>query len=304
MTDVAQSILDKLRAKARSSGKNLQLLQQLFCQEEFLRRLQHSLYRENFVLKGGLLIYSISGFHGRPTQDIDFLLKNFSNSEESVEHVLQKIISTNSETSIVDFEISRLMPIAEHREYNGIRVKLLARIKNTRTPFDVDIGVGDVIIPKPEIRNIPTQLEGFEIPSIYVYSLESTIAEKFDAIISRLELTSRMKDYYDIYYLATTFPFDGRKLQDAIFETLQNRGTSYDAGTILEVGRFAENPDMLAKWAHFTKTTFKISIDFKNVIDVIMKFVEPAFNAIIHETELQKEWNPELQSYESYKPSD
>lgn len=92
-----------------------------------------------------------------------------------------------------------------------------------------------------------TQLDGFESPSIYVYSLESTIAEKFDAIISRLELTSRMKDYFDIYQLATTYRFDGRKLQEAVFATLQNRGTSYDAATFERVGAFSQDLDMLTK---------------------------------------------------------
>jgi len=248
MADIAQSILNRLKMKARSSGKDYQLLLQLFCQEEFLRRLECSDYKQNLILKGGLLLYCISGFQGRPTQDIDFLLKNLSNTEDSIFKVLENIISTDAEDSVVNFELLRLEPIAEHRKYNGIRAKLLARIKNTRTPFDVDMGVGDVIIPKPEIKTIPTQLDGFDSPSIYVYSLESTIAEKLDAIISRLELTSRMKDYFDIYYLAITYPFDGRKLQEAIFETFQNRGTSYDATTLLEVSRFSEDPEMLTKW--------------------------------------------------------
>jgi predicted nucleotidyltransferase component of viral defense system len=223
MADKAQSILDKLKTKARSKGIDYQFLLQLFCQEEFLRKLSRSDYKQNFILKGGLFLYYISGFQSRPTMDIDFLLKNLSNSENSIFKIIENIISTNDEDSIVNFELLQLEPIAEHREYNGMRAKLIARIKNTRTPFVIDIGVGDIVVPKPEVKILPTQLDGFESPSIYVYSLESTIAEKFDAIISRLELTSRMKDYFDIYYLAVTYLFDGRKLQESIFETLQNR---------------------------------------------------------------------------------
>jgi predicted nucleotidyltransferase component of viral defense system len=301
MADIAQSILDKLKIKARSTGKDYQLLLQLFCQEEFLRRLSRSEYRQNLILKGGLFLYCISGFQSRPTMDIDFLLRNLSNTEDSILKVIENVISTDTGSSIVNFEFLRLEPIAEHREYNGIRAKLVARIKNTRTPFDVDMGVGDIVVPKPEVKTLPTQLDGFESPSIYVYSLESTIAEKFDAIISRLELTSRMKDYFDIYYLAITYPFDGRKLQEAIFETLQKRGTPYDTSTLLEVGKFSEAPEMLAKWRHFVKTTLKASVDFKEVIDVIVKFVGPAFDAIIHESELLKGWKPEALGYEPYK---
>jgi len=90
----------------------------------------------------------------------------------------------------------------------------------------VDIGVGDIVLPKPKKRIIKPQLEGFEAPCIYTYSLESTIAEKLDAILQRFELTGRMKDFYDIYYLALTFDFEGEKLSSAISETLKNRKTN------------------------------------------------------------------------------
>jgi len=178
MPDIAQSILDRLKIKARSLGKDYQLLLQLFCQEEFLRKLECSNYSQNLILKGGLFLYYISCFQSRPTQDIDFLLKNLPNSEESILKVLENIFSINAASSVVNFELLCLEPIAEHRKYNGVRAKLLARIKNIRIPFDVDIGVGDIIIPKPEIKTLPTQLDGFESPKIFVYSLESTIAEK------------------------------------------------------------------------------------------------------------------------------
>ena len=81
---------------------------------------------------------------------------------------------------------------------------VIGKIKNTRTPFSIDFGIGDIVVPKPEKRKIPTQLDGFTQPEISTYSLESTIAEKFDAIITRFEFTSLMKDFYDIYYIACT----------------------------------------------------------------------------------------------------
>ena len=229
------------------------------------------------------------------------LIKNLSNTEASIYEVLHSIFSKDEDSSFIRFELRRLEPIAEHRDYNGIRAKLVAHIKKTRTPFDVDMGVGDIIVPKPEIKSLPTQLKGFVSPNIYVYSLESTIAEKFDAIIMRLELTSRMKDYFDIYYLAITYPFDGRKLQEAIFQTLQKRGTPFDSSTLSEVSRFSEDPYMFAKWQHFIQNTLKYSVDFKEVIEIIIKFVGPAFNSIIYETELLKEWNSETLCYEVYK---
>ncbi|MDI6881078.1 MAG: nucleotidyl transferase AbiEii/AbiGii toxin family protein [Desulfitobacteriaceae bacterium] len=300
MTDIAQSVLDKLKIKARASGKGFQLILQLFCQEEFLRRLQHSSYSHNLILKGGLFLYYISGFQGRPTQDIDFLIKNLSNTDESIYKVLDNIICTDN-NSVVNFEVLRLEPIAEHRVYNGVRAKLIARVKNTRTPFDIDMGIGDVIIPKPELKLIPTQLPGFESPSIFVYSLESTIAEKLDAIISRLELTSRMKDFYDIYYLAGTYSFDSQKLKEAVFETLQHRGTLYDSATLDDIRKFPEDRNMLNKWQHFTKNVLKLTIEFQDVVDVLVKFIGPVYESIVRETEFFGEWNPELSTYEPYR---
>ena len=96
-----------------------------------------------------------------------------------------------------------------------------------RVPFSVDIGVGDIIVPGTTACTMQTQLDGFDAPEILTYSLESTVAEKLDAILQRFELTSRMKDFYDIYYLSRTFDFEGEKLKTALQKTLQNRGTPF-----------------------------------------------------------------------------
>jgi predicted nucleotidyltransferase component of viral defense system len=228
VADPAQSALDRLRVKAKKTGKSFQLILQLFCQEEFFRRLESSSYQNNLILKGGLLIYSLSGFESRPTQDVDFLMRNHPNTESMVGKMMKSILSTPTQQSYIQFQVTGTSLIAEHREYNGVRVKLQAMIKNTRTPLQVDIGIGDVVIPKPVLRSIPVQLEGFDCPKVYAYSYESVIAEKWDAMITRMELTSRMKDFFDVYYLASHHDFDGRVLKEALFETLQKRGTPID----------------------------------------------------------------------------
>lgn len=101
----------------------------------------------------------------------------------------------------------------------------MAKIGNTKTPFDIDIGLGDVVVPDIEDMNYTTQLKEFDSPMIKTYSLESTIAEKLEAICDRLEMTSRLKDYYDIYYLSLNFDFDGKVLLDAIISTFKNRNS-------------------------------------------------------------------------------
>lgn len=128
MADIAQSTLDRLKAKSRSSGRDYQLLLQLFCQEEFLRRLERSDYQKNLILKGGLLLYYVSGFQGRPTQDIDFLIEQLSNTDKVIRTVIENIIAPKRPADFVNFEVRSLEPIAEHRKYHGLRVKMLARI--------------------------------------------------------------------------------------------------------------------------------------------------------------------------------
>lgn len=155
-----------------------------------------------------MFIYTLTNFESRATIDVDFLLRGYSNSINNVKDLICKIIDTPTGNDYIDMTAKGFEEISPQRKYHGISTQIIGRIKNVRVPFNVDIGVGDVIVPKAEQRKINTQLPDFEAPVIKTYSLESTIAEKFDAILQRFELTGRMKDFYDIYYLSRTFDFE------------------------------------------------------------------------------------------------
>ena len=187
--------------------------------------------------------------------------------------------------------------ISPQRKYHGISTQIIGQIKNVRVPFNVDIGVGDVIVPKAEQRKINTQLSDFEEPVIKTYSIESTIAEKFDATLQRFELTGRMKDFYDIYYLSRTYDFDGAKLQAALFETLQRRGTSYDKDSFKRIVALAGDEDMKKRWKFFLKTIKDDMLEFFVVIAEIQTFLEPVFEAIVNEEEWQSSWNASVMSW-------
>jgi predicted nucleotidyltransferase component of viral defense system len=198
MADIGASILAKLKNKAKALNISYQQILQLFFQEEFLRRLSKSAYAENFILKGGLFIYTLTNFQSRSTVDIDFMLRRIDNNPERLDKIIAEILTvTTGLNDIVILEAGKSAPIAIQREYHGISCQISGYIKKVRLSFSVDIGAGDVIVPKPKKRVIQTQLDGYEAPKVYTYSLESTIAEKFDAILQRFELTSRMKDFYD-----------------------------------------------------------------------------------------------------------
>lgn len=290
MADIAASVLTRLKNKAKETGRSYQLCLQLFCQEEFLRRLEKSKYAENFVLKGGLFIYSLTEFDSRVTVDVDFLLRQMPNTPEQLRVVLEEIIAAPTENEFVTFEITDVAPIAVAKKYDGIGASLVAHIKNTRTPFSIDFGVGDVIVPKQEKRKIPTQLDDFASPTVNTYSLETTIAEKLDAILDLMEFSSRMKDYYDIYYLANKFDFDGGTLTKALKKTFENRGHAFTIEQFEQVMAFAENDAMQKKWKAFCRKIDTKTDDFNAVLKTIKAFLIEPFMAAVENKEFEEKW--------------
>lgn len=289
-TDRAASVLARLRNKARESGISYQQCLQLFFQEEFLRKLSASPYKDNLILKGGLFIYTLTNFESRATVDVDFMLRGLSNDMVRMDEIIAEILAVPTGNDFITFKALPTEPIAANRKYHGVSTQITGYIKNVRVPFSVDIGVGDVIIPSAKERTIKTQLDDFNAPEIMTYSLESTIAEKLDAILQRFELTGRMKDFYDIYYLSQTFDFDGLKLQTAIAETLQNRGTDYNADSFKHITELVDDENMLIRWRHFLRSLHNPDIPFSQVMDGIAKFIEPVWDAFVKEDEFQKKW--------------
>lgn len=291
MADIAASVLARLKNRAQISGRSYQLCLQLFCQEEFLRRLEKSKYAENLVLKGGLFIYSLTDFDSRVTVDVDFLLRQMPNTPEQLKTVLEEIIATTTGNDFITFEIKDVAPIAVAKKYAGIGASVVARIKNTKTPFSIDFGVGDVIVPKQEKRKIPTQLSDFGAPTVNTYSLETTIAEKIDAILSLMEFSSRMKDYYDIYYLANKFDFDGKILTEALKKTFANRGHNFTVEQFEKVLTFGNDDAMQKKWKAFCKKIDTKTDDYNTVLRTIKAFLTKPFTAVVKGNEYTKQWS-------------
>lgn len=290
MADMAASVLARLKNKAVESGRSYQLCLQLFCQEEFLRRLEKSKYAENLVLKGGLFIYSLTDFDSRVTVDVDFFLRKIPNTPEHLKSVLEEIIAIETGNDFVVFEIKDVAPIAVAKKYAGIGASVVARIKNTKTPFSIDFGIGDVIVPKQEMRKIPTQLSDFYAPTVNTYSVETTIAEKIDAILSLMEFSSRMKDYYDIYYIANKFNFDGTVLTEALKKTFANREHSFTVEQFEQVIGFADDDTMQKKWKAFVRKIDAKTDDYSMVLKVIKAFLAEPFAAVAENTSFTAHW--------------
>ena len=255
MADIAASVLARLKSKAKESGRSYQLCLQLFCQEEFLRRLEKSAYAENLVLKGGLFIYSVTDFDSRVTVDIDFLLCKVPNTPERLKYILEEIIATPTGNDFVTFEIRNIAPIAVAKKYAGIGASIVAHIKNTRTPFSIDFGVGDVVVPN-----------------------------------SLMEFSSRMKDYYDIYYLANKFDFAGATLTEALRKTFENRGHDFTLEQFQQVISFDNDETMQKKWKAFARKIHSKTDDYSTVLKTIKVFLTKPFTAAVERKKFTEQW--------------
>lgn len=295
--DMAASVLTRLKNQAKETGLTYQMCLQLFCQEEFLRKIEASRYSENFILKGGMFLYTMTEFESCPTRDIDFMIRWISNDTKNMNKIMEEICAAVTGNDFIKIEVLGSENITEEKEYHGVKTKFRVYIKNVKIPFSIDVGVDDVIVPEAVKRTVSTRLDGFHPPAVYTYSLESTIAEKFDAIIKRMEATSRMKDFFDIYYLSGAFDFEGRKLQEAVFRTLEHRGTIYESDSFERIKDFKNNTSMMKLWNNYQSGMREEKPNFDVVIDRLEKFLEPIFHAVIMEGEWFSIWDSSVQEW-------
>lgn len=298
MHNIGQSALSKLKNKAINEGVAFQQLLTLFLQEEFIRRLSQSEYRDKLILRGGFLLYALNDFASRPTIDADYLLRDYPNKVESILSLVHTILLGKTGNDSIKIEVRDVEVINETNEYNGVRIYLVGQIEKTRTPFYIDFGIGDVIVPFEVKRTIPILLEGFEQVSILTYSIESIISEKFDAMIRYMEANGRMKDFYDVYTLAMTFSFDGSILKEALYKTLSNRHTLYGIDSAILLRRLIEDEDIKNRWKNFCKKVLRYDLDFDLVIGVIITLIDPLIQSIELGDAFNLNWNPSSRRYE------
>ena len=297
VTNIVKSILDRLRNQSKETGLQFQTVLQLFVQEEFLRKLSISNYCNKFILKGGMFIYTLTNFDSRPTRDVDFIVRNLDAELNSVLEAVQSICEISTGNDYIVMQPKKIEQIGFQKEYPGARVSLVAEIDKVKVPFSVDIGIDDVVIPAPSKRRISTRLKDFEEPEIYTYSLETTIAEKLDAILERMSLTSRMKDFYDIYYLSSRFDFDGKLLAKAVKETMSHRKRKIQDNAFDNIRAFAENDQLLNHWSNF-EIANNSELSFETVINKMCEFLKPVYIFICKNEEFLLHWNCKNQKWE------
>ena len=290
--NMAASVLTRLKNQSKEEGIPFQMVLQLFAQEEFLRKLSLSQYADNLILKGGMFIYTLTEFDSRPTRDIDFLIKNLHGSLENIEHIMRDICNKSTGNDFITIEVLGTETISVDKKYPGIKTSFMGSIGKVRIPFSIDVGIDDVIVPDPIKRMIITRLPDFVSPEVYTYSLESTIAEKFDAILQRMAGTSRMKDFYDIYYLSGIFDFDGEILIEAVKSTLVHRNRELPDDVFAEIEDFKNSDALNTQWKAFDPVK-ESGLLFDDALDRLIAFLEPIYQNILRETDFDKRWSCE-----------
>lgn len=286
------SIRARLRNVANKEKKPFDFILMLYFIERLLFRLSLSKYSNQFVLKGGLLLYNILNEQARATKDIDLLAQQIESNLEELKSIFAEVANISAEDAVIyDTASITSERIKEDADYEGVRVKLTAFLGNARKVLQFDIGFGDIIIPKPQIIEYPTLLD-MEKPIIQAYSKESVIAEKFEAMLYLADANSRMKDFYDIYSLCLNYDFDGQILYEAITQTLIQRNTQLSENPIVFTDGFAHNDDKQTQWNAFKRRANVASeIGFDEIIRIIRTFLKPIYEALIEGQGFVRKWS-------------
>jgi predicted nucleotidyltransferase component of viral defense system len=273
--NIAASVRQRLLNRARSDKRPFNELLQYYAMERFLYRLTCSAHAHRFILKGALMLRAWRLPEFRPTMDIDMLGRT-SNEEALITDQFRQIMLQPVEADGIVFDARsiRLEKITEDADYTGIRLRFRAALDTARIGMQVDIGFGDIIYPNPIEKTLPRMLD-FSPPTMLCYSLESAVAEKFEAMVKLGMVNSRIKDFYDIWLLSRQYDFHGPELGKALRITLEHRGTPLPA----EITAFGQafSVSRQGQWSAFRKRLQQdhLPTSFQKIVLAVKEFLDP-----------------------------
>ena len=256
MIATARQLKDLIRNMSKKKSADAQILMRNYMMERFLERISLSEYKDQFILKGGMLVAAMVGLDARATMDLDATIKGTNVSVADVEMIISRIISIPLNDG-VSFHIKRISEIMEEADYPGVRVSMETKFDGVITPLKIDISTGDVITPREIKYNFNLMLEDRSI-EVWAYNLETVLAEKLETVISRNVTNTRMRDFYDIYILQKLYGEQFKKeiLWNALLATARKRGTleQIECGEIREIFDEIElSPVMERLWKTYQK---------------------------------------------------
>ena len=293
LKNMAASVRSRLLNIARQSGKPFDQLLSLYGQERFLFRLSLTPYKEKLILKGGLLLVGLGFPQVRPTRDIDLL--GLMNSDiETISSILKEIVNKDVDDGMkFDLDELNYKIMSPDSEYPSLRFKFLGNLGQAQIPMQIDVGFGDQVIPEIKEIEFPTLLD-MEPPRVAAYSIESVIAEKFEAALDLADLNSRMKDFYDIWALSRSYSFDGKVLREAIIATCSKRQTAIETHASLFSAEFANRTEKQTQWEAFVrKGMFEQAPEtFTYLMREIRSFLLPLTESFEKSKSFNSEWMP------------
>ena len=264
----ATAVKAKIKNKAGGSSDKSQIILRIYLMERLLERVSLSKYRDNFVLKGGLLVSSLVGVDMRSTMDVDTTVKSLPMNKKSVQKILEEIMAIEVEDG-VSFRISKVQDIMEGHEYEGLRFMIECSMDRLKQTIKIDISTGDEITPGAIEYKLPLIIEDRSI-DLWAYNLETLLAEKLETIMVRAEANTRMRDFYDIHVLLKqdVVTVDRDLLKAAFYATCKNRESIEQIGTIDDViNKISDDETMRQLWNNYRKTNYYVgALEWEDVI--------------------------------------
>ncbi len=288
--NIAASVSNKLLKISKISGRGFNEILVYYGMERFLARLSHSKFKSQFVLKGALALHVLKSDLARATRDIDFLAFE-SNDPEKMKKVVQKICEIQMEDGIIfDLKSIKSEIIKEDVEYEGVRISLTAKLDTAKIPLQLDIAVGDLMTPAPTDSKFPLLVEGEDF-KLKTYPKETVVAEKIQAMVALDMANSRMKDFFDIWFLATHFPFEGPLLQKALETTFKNRKTEMVQLPTALTPTFYQSKQKEIQWKAFRGRIGSQSPEaLEDICKIISNFVGPIMETSAGNDIFVKSW--------------
>ena len=264
----ATAVKAKIKNKAGGSSDKSQIMLRIYLMERLLERVSLSRYRDNFVLKGGLLVSSLVGVDMRSTMDIDTTVKSLPLNKSAIQKILEEIMAIGLEDGVL-FRITKVQDIMEGHEYEGVRFMIDCTMDKLKQTIKMDISTGDEITPKAIAHELPLIIEDRTI-ELWAYNLETLLAEKLETIMVRAEANNRMRDFYDIHVLLEqdAVTIDRDTMKAAFYATCKKRGSIELIGTIDDViNKIADDETMRQLWNNYRKTNYYVgALEWEEVI--------------------------------------
>ena len=272
MHNSAQAVKDKLRNISKEKNVDFNSVMRFYMYDRFVERLSKSEYKDNFILKGGFYLSALFEINNRSTMDIDMAIRQTEFTKENLVKMIDDIINIDINDN-VKFKVEKIEPIRDEDEYGGLRIVVVFMLENIKDKFHIDLATGDPIFPGPIDYSYKSLIDN-EVYYILSYSLETVLAEKIETILSKLETSSRMKDYYDIY-LIYKFSFDQineEKLRKSVEKTFTKR--KFKADLITNLNIIKESKILKDKWLRYTKkNNYSGNINFEEALECLEKFI-------------------------------